>query len=72
MFLITVQSTRVNGRKITGTVTEFRSGLMALSTRVDGRITRPMAGASFGTLTGTSSTVSGKKIKLTGGESMFT
>ena len=72
MYLITVQSTKVNGRKTTVTVTECRSGPTAPSTRADGRITRPMAGASFGMLTGTCSTDSGKKTKPTGGVYMST
>lgn len=72
MYLITVQSTRASGRKTTVTVTEYKSGLMAQSTRADGRITRPMGEASFGMLTGTSSTGSGKKTKLMGGVYMST
>ena len=44
---------------------------MEPSTRGDGKITRHMAGGSFGMLMGTSSTVVGKKTKLMEGESMF-
>ena len=44
---------------------------MEPSTRGDGKITRHMAGVSFGMLMGTSSTVVGKKIKLMEGVSMF-
>ena len=62
-FLKTVQFIEDTFKMVRDTGLAHRSGQMLPSMKVDGKITRQMAQESFGTLTGTYTTDSGKTTK---------